>query len=261
MSRFHKRDLDVFNKKHLDAPKNWQQSNKSLKPTTIDKPSKSINYKTQVGDIFAIGNNFTAATVSNVKNANFIPPNQTGAVGPEQYILMTVDPIIRSFNKITGEPDNVLNIDTANFFGSEIEGQIRYDRFSRKWCLGVGVFSQNFIETGPLLLAVSEDAVITKCTKWHFYTVPLDQFAPDGSSSIDYPQLAIDQNAVYINTDTFDVDGNYLGTSSVVFQKSSLVEENPVVTVFSGLLPGGVALAPNEKSPTADNFDHNPKYA
>ena len=94
-----------------------------------------------------------------------------------------------------------------------------------------------------------------------FLYLPLDQFAPDGTSYIDYPQLAVDQNAVYINTDTFDVDGNYLGTSSVVFQKSSLLEENPLVTSFSGLLPGGVQLAPDENSPAADNFDSNPKYA
>ena len=54
-----------------------------------------------------IGLNFTAATVGNVLNGVGFNPNQSGWVGPEQYILMSYN-IIRSFNKFTGQPDGIL---------------------------------------------------------------------------------------------------------------------------------------------------------
>ena len=65
-----------------------------------------------------IGLNFEAATVSNTVQPTFVAGNQNlnGWVGPKQYILMSYG-AIRSFDKITGQPDGVLNIDSASFFG------------------------------------------------------------------------------------------------------------------------------------------------
>ena len=63
-----------------------------------------------------IGLNFTAATISDTLATDADLPNQNGWVGPQQYILMTYN-IIRSFNKFTGQPDGVLDIDAPSFFG------------------------------------------------------------------------------------------------------------------------------------------------
>ena len=260
--RLRKLDSDAFNKKRLDAIKNWRQNDKLLRSTTLDKPSKSINYKAQASDIFGIGNNFTAATISTVKNYVNIPPNLNGWVGPQQYILMTYQ-IIRSFDKITGEPDGVLNIDAPTFFGTAVDDvRIDYDRFAKQWYMSC----ENAL-TGvstDIILAICEDSVITKCTKWHFYTISLEELGASAVST-DYQQLAVDQNAVYINVDVFDAAGNS-GASVIVFQKSSLLELNPVVTIFDEVLPSQPLYPPNSAGnpnnfiPPADNFDRNPQF-
>ena len=212
-------------------------------------------------DIFTIENNFTAATISNSLQYGADPTNLNGWVGPEQYILMCY-PNIRSFNKVTGEPDGVLNIDADSFFEfSTNDVRIDYDRFAQRWYMSCE--NDNSGST-DIVLAVSEDAIITKCTKWHFYTIPLDQLGPLAVST-DYQQLAVDQNAVYIVVDVFDASGNSWA-SVIVFQKSSLLELNPIVTIFDEVLPSQPLYPPNNAGnpnnfiPPADNFDRNPKF-
>ena len=151
-----------------------------------------------------IGLNFTAATVGNVLNGVGFNPNQSGWVGPEQYILMSYN-IIRSFNKFTGQPDGILNIDSASFFGGLAEDiRIDYSRYANRWFMSAE--NSNFSE---LLIVWSDSGVITPNTVWTIHTFTNAEVVPqnipaDGPAFLDFQQLATDANAVYISVDTLD---------------------------------------------------------
>jgi len=205
-----------------------------------------------------IGLNFTAATVANVLDPFVIPPNLNGWVGPQQYVLMTYN-IIRSFNKNTGIADGVLNIDAASFFGvSANDVRIDYDRFSQRWFMSCEGINESTGQIATIILAVSNSSVLTNNTVWSLYTFTnaqvIPQIRPLGSGDLDYQQLAIDSNAVYISVDTFDKNGNFAGSSVLVIQKNSLGSSNLVCKVFSGLLKTSTFIAP------ADNFDVNSSF-
>ncbi len=209
---------------------------------------------------------FTAATVENSKTLYRPQPNCNGWVGPEQYILMSNNQI-RSFNKLTGQPDGVLDIDPSSFFQIAIaDARIDFDRFGQRWFFA-GIDTDYTTGSSPNLhLAFSDSAIITPNTKWTILVIPNAQIAPFliplGSGSIDYDQLAIDQNAVYVTVQTFDgPEANFYGASAIVFQKSSLTSNNPVITVFTQLNPDATPSDDFETyTPPADNFDRNPTY-
>lgn len=203
-----------------------------------------------------VGLNFTASTFANAPQTDVIPLNATGWVGTEQYILMSYQ-YMRSFSKKTGLPDGILHTDAASFFGgSASDVRIEYDRFSQRWYASCEIGNS-------LVLVVSRDSVIKNSTKWDFFSFSnaeiIPQISPPGSGFLDYNQLAIDQKAVYISMDTFDSSGSFVGTSALVIQKRSLLEGDPLVTVFPGLIPPPDA-ALGEFTPPADNFDKNPQF-
>lgn len=213
-----------------------------------------------------VGINFTASTVSNAPQTDIIPLNATGWVGEQQYILMSYQSL-RSFSKKTGKPDGALETDAASFFNFSVNDvRIEYDRFSRRWLLsgeGPSPFSQTDTPT-DIYLAVSSDSTITEHTKWFFYRFPnaliIPQISPSGSGFIDYHQLALDKEAVYISVDAFDSKQNFVGTTALVIKKSSLLSGNPFISVFPGILPGrDPDLA--AFTPPADNFDNDPQFA
>lgn len=225
-----------------------------LKANCSGKHSKSI---------LNIGLNFTATAVSVAPRTDVIPTNQTGAVGEKQFVLMTYQNI-RSFNKCTGRPDGILNTDAASFFnGNATDVRIEYDRFSRRWFVSAELPFGSVTPPRNLVIAVSSDSVIGNNTVWYFYLFTnaqiIPQLVPLGSGSIDYNQLAVDQNAIYDSMDTFDSLGNFLGTSTLVIEKKSLINGNPRVTVFPGIFP-----EPNQSlgefTPPANNFDPHPKF-
>lgn len=220
-----------------------------------------------------IGLNFTAATVVDVPYADFTPPNQSGWVGPEQYILMSYG-VIRSFNKFTGQPDGILNIDAGSFFGVTAEDvRIDYSRYADRWFMSC---ENNDLTVGypdELLIAWSDSGVITPQTVWTIYTFTNEQIVPqqdipaDGPADLDYQQLATDANAVYISVDTFNtLNGtteDYLGSSVVVIPNSSFVAGNTFnYTVFPGVLgPDTIpAYLESRFTPPADNFDPSPTF-
>jgi hypothetical protein len=205
--------------------------------------------------IHRIGLNFTAATVADAPQTNVIPTNATGSIGDKQYILMSYQAVI-SFDRNTGNPDGFLNTDAASFFnGSAQDVRIDYDRFSRRWFASAEL-------ANDLVLAVSDDSLITDSTKWAFFKFPnaqiIPQITPLGSGFLDYQQLAIDRSAVYISVDTFDNLGDFLGTSSLVINKWALLDGIPSVTVFTGIVPESLAFG--TIVPPADDYDCNSRF-
>lgn len=241
-------------------------------PAEIFQPSCFIPFKSPAASYqghkpsHEIGLNFTAATLSNAGQTDVIPLNLTGWVGEKQYILMTYQ-CIRSFDKHTGKPDHVLDTDAGSFFGFDADDvRIDYDRFAKRWYAAAEYYNVNTGLVSDLYLAVSSDSVITKHTKWSFYRITnaqlIPQLSPLGSGNLDYCQLAVDKNAVYIVEDTFNGEFTiYEGSTLVIFEKKSLLAGKPHVTIIPGILPGTVNPSLyGAVTPAADNFDPDAKY-
>lgn len=220
-----------------------------------------------------IGLNFTAANVIDTFQGMSTPPQQNGWVGPEQYILMSYG-IIRSFNKFTGQPDGVLNIDANSFFGPTNVGisandvRIDYSRYADRWFMSCENVDPNLYYSDQLLIAWSDSGVITPQTVWTIHTFTNEQIVPqynpiNGPAFLDYEQLATDANAVYISVDTFNsTDTAELGASVVVIPNSSFIAGNPFnYTVLPGILgPSYPSDLQNVPTPAADNFDPSPTF-
>lgn len=225
------------------------------------RPSSLTKLKTPPA--FQTNLNFVGASVANAVDPLIIPPNLSGAVGETQYILMTYN-VIRSFNKETGEADGILNIDAATFFGvAANDVRISYDRFSKRWFMSCEDTNVDTGFTHNIILAMSADSTITNCSRWTFFTIPNSMIIPqldNNSGIVDYQQLAVDAMAVYISADTFNHAGYFLGTSTIVIPKSSLLSGKALVKVFPGLLPGSETRQASGITPPADNLDENPNY-
>ncbi len=249
---------------------NWQnitqEENDPITSKTIIKnqqaPENSDSLRRPLP--LSFGHNFTAATIADAIDPLITPPNPNGAVGTEQYILMTYN-VIRSFNKSTGEADNVLNLDAASFFGCLANDvRISYDRFSHRWFMSCEETNQTTGRTSNIKLAMSSGPVISNCSTWTFFTFSNETMIPQldrpGTGILDYQQLAIDAHNVYISADTFNKKGIFKGTSTLVIKKSSLISGSVVSTVFPGILPGSKPNRVSGITPPADNFDPNPNY-
>lgn len=185
--------------------------------------------------------NFLGATLADTLS---FPPDSMGAAGPSQFIV-AVNGRIRSFNKVSGLADGVLNINTDPFFASVMtppvtnnftsDPRIRYDRLSGRWFIVmIDVPGQTGALPNRVLVAVSSSSVVTLSTVWTFFF-----FQADSTQFGDYPTLGIDANALYIGVNLFGSRGlrsSFGGTSGFVVQKSSILGAGPiVVTAFTGL--------------------------
>jgi hypothetical protein len=206
-----------------------------------------------------IGFNFTSVDVINaVAGTIGIPQNPTADGGPTQYIVSSY-PAMRSFDKLTTEPDRALNIDANSFAfsggdDSTADVWLLYDRFAQRW-----FFSCENATTSALHFVVSDSAIITPQTQWAFYEVPLSTLNP-AAAGVDYNQPAYDQNAWYNGLGTFDGSGHFLGSTLTVVSQSSILAGNPNITVFPGLFPEVVNIVQEGFACPATNFDANPEF-
>lgn len=214
-----------------------------------------------------IGMSFDAIT-GPAENGAF-PPDTMGAVGPSQFFLF-VNGRLRTFNKLTGTADGILNASPNVFFSSVMtpvsppvilnftsDPQIRYDRLSGRWFVaiidvpctsaGCSTFGAN-----RWMVAVSDPAstpAITAATVWTFFF-----FQTDPTNFCDYPSLGVDAQALYVGCDMFTPSPSFVGTNGYVVRKSSVLSGGPiVVSSFANL---GTALAPGPIAPRGvDNYD------
>jgi len=218
----------------------------------------TVPFSPQIPDL-----GFTGATLTDTGS---FPPDDMGSVGPSQFIVF-VNGRLRSFNKVTGAADGVLDANPDVFFASVMtpvvspvvinftsDPQIRYDRLSGRWFLEIiDVPCTNAtcstLAANRLLLAVSDGPVITGSTVWTLYW-----FQGDATNFLDYPSLGVDAKALYIGGDMFAPAGSFVGTNGYVVRKSSALSGGPlVVTAFPNLAlgSGDGPFAPRG----VDNFD------
>ena len=186
--------------------------------------------------------NFTAVTLSDTLA---FPPDSMGSVGPSQ-IVVAVNGRIRSFDKITGAADGVLDVNPDSFFDTVMtpptaenftsDPRIRYDRLSQRWFLIIiDVPGQTGLQPNRIMIAVSDGPVITPSTVWSLFQfqhdLPTPQSNKDSGKFADYPTLGIDANALYIGVNIFGTRGvgSFSSTTAFVVRKSALLAGGPIV--------------------------------
>lgn len=213
---------------------------------------------------FNTGLQFTAATIADVQVFFRAQPNCNGAVGPTQYIEMT-NQNLRSFSKECGKPDGILDIDSGTFLGAQnADAMLTFDRWGQRWLM-TGIIGSSTNQVYPftgVAIAWSDGPIITKYTQWTVYHFASETIAPPTGSLVDSPKLASDQNAVYINVDTF-TEAATLGVTSIIIPQSSFLPGHTFdFTAFPYLfnptqypVQGGLGFAPSP-----DNYDCNPEF-
>ncbi len=195
----------------------------------------------------SVGVNFLAATAHDVP---YYPPDSMGVVGPQQFTL-TINGLIKTFNKNTGAPDGVLNTSLENLFNSVRNGsgisdpRIRFDRHSQRWII-VAINVEN--TNNRIVIAVSDGPNITLSTVWNFSYI----LAGTGCFH-DYPTLGVDRFALYIGGTSFC---NNNDAKVFVVKKSSVLSAGSIqYTMFNNLIDvNGVGLFTPQG---VDNFDTN----
>jgi hypothetical protein len=188
--------------------------------------------------------------------SGFIPPDSMGAVGPNQIVVF-VNGRIKVFDK-QGNPSG-LNVNDSAFWAPVRNGTeptdpgAEYDRLSQRWILSaINTEATN----NRVLLAVSNGPTITSASDFTYFFFNEASPPPSGPARFaDYPQLAVDANAIYIGVNEFTSNsGSFAGTSAYVIRKSSVLGAGPIaVTAFRGLVTGG---GPGPDSPQpATNMD------
>jgi hypothetical protein len=184
--------------------------------------------------------------------SGFIPPDSMGAVGPSQ-IMVFVNGRLKVFDK-QGNPGG-LNVSDSAFWapvrnGSEpTDPEVEYDRFTERWIVaGINLEGTN----NRIMLAVSDGPTITSTSDFTYFF--FNQADPPPSASprfADYPQMGVDENAIYIGVNEFQ--SGFAGTSVYVIRKSSVLGAGPiVVTAFRNLLSGSPAQGPLSPQPATN---------
>jgi hypothetical protein len=192
-------------------------------------------------------------------------PDPNADVGPTQ-ILMAVTSRIRVLDK----SGNLGPLDTTleDFFlpvkGTGVavrQPRVRYDRLSQRWFV---VAVEDVYPNNQVLIAVSDGPTISGSSNFIFYSfVPnLPTLDVDVDTSLDYPSLGVDADALYIGGNAIRPPGRVHNCSAFVVRKAPLLEGSPlVVTRFRGLMDvwGDGMFAPqgvdnDEPNPTAGWF-------
>jgi hypothetical protein len=213
--------------------------------------------------------NFLAATLAETENS--FPPDTMGAAGPTQFII-ALNGRFRSFNKVTGTADGILDANSDVFFQPVMnpgltnnfttDPRIRFDRLSGRWFISMtDVPGLAGSLPNQILLAVSDGSVITSSNSWTLFAFQHDLVSPAGDSGsfADYPTLGIDANALYIGVNIFGTRGlgSFSGTTVFVVRKSSMLSGGPiVVTAMRNLISKVQGKQTGPYTPQGvDNYD------
>jgi hypothetical protein len=187
-------------------------------------------------------------------DSGFVPPDSMGAAGPTQFLL-GVNGRIRTFNK-SGSADGILDTTLNNFFGSvggnssgTTDPRVRYDRVSGRWFVTAITTPASGVNN-KILLAVSSGGNITNTSTWRYFTIPADS-----GTFADFDTLGIDEDALYIGVNVFDIDGELVNTYGYVVTKSSVLGTGAIhYTVFRSLLNFELGVGPYSPE-GVDNLD------
>lgn len=192
-------------------------------------------------------------------DSGFIPPDSMGAVGPTQIVVF-VNGLIRVYDK-DGNVVALDNVSDSDFWASELSSGtqptdpgVEYDRLEQRWIISaIDTKSTN----NRVMLAVSDGPEITDETDFTFYSFPESMPLGGPPRFADYPQMAVDANAVYIGVNLFtNSSGSFAGTAAYVIKKSTVLG-GPTATVTGFPLLGSAGGSGMDSPQPATDMDPN----
>jgi hypothetical protein len=167
-------------------------------------------------------------------DSGFIPPDSMGSVGPTQ-IVVSVNGLIRVYDK-SGNVVALNDVSDADFWapvlssGAEpTDPGVEFDRLEQRWIISAIDVTDNVDTNNRVMIAVSDGPEISDETDFTYYF--FNEQTPLGGPArfADYPQMAVDANAVYIGVNLFNNAGAFTGTAAYVIRKSSVTGGGPIV--------------------------------
>lgn len=252
----------------------YDQNLSKRKSTSFENLEKQNNTKAFISSYNPnIDFRFTAFTRFNGSlpfYAQSFPNPGSFGVGPSQVLSFSYY-AVRSFDK-KGIQDNILDVAGAQFFapvGTALpiatlgDTRAQYDHWSQRWFFVSNSNSRTPTGSGGLLyVAFSDGPILSTNTKFTYYTFVVSQIPPADANpnlGLDYPQVGIDENAIYIGGNLYDLTNPNAGTFEsmfIVIPKESLFNGSPVINSFRDLLSQYGVFAPSG----VNNFDSNSPY-
>jgi len=231
------RDLPKIVPTHENNPENFKYGNNEFRfPRKLVEDALPLNGETKAQrdfgnrNSYALEENFDGTSITETQG--FVPPDPTGAVGPNHYVHA-----VNSAFKIFDKSGNILAGPSvlSTLFPGVNDGDpiVLYDQIADRWFI-----SQFNTSTNGLLIAVSTtpDPTGTYNT-WEF---PLDSFP-------DYPHYTIWHDAYYLTA-------NKSGNNTYALDRQALIDgdASPAIVAFS--LPGVVQNTNTVFSPEPANL-------
>jgi hypothetical protein len=218
---------------------------RQFNPDTLPDQTAAPMAKSLSGSLKIAQTYSTSWLGADLFDAKAFPPDSMGAIGPSQYIV-AINGRIRTFDR-KGLVDPTLDVDTDVFFASAMtpigggvtsnftsDPRIRYDRITQRWYIVMIDVPNNGTSffANRVMIAVSDTPQISSTTIWRFF-----YFNPT-ANFVDYPTLGVDNNALYIGANIFNLPGTaYINADGYVVRKSTILGAGPAtVTVFSNLI-------------------------
>jgi hypothetical protein len=232
------RDLPKIIPTHNNDPINFKYGNNEMRyPKKFNQNALPLNGETKAqrdfGGInsYALEEDFEGTSISETQG--FVPPDPTGAVGPNHYVHA-----VNSMFKIFDKSGNILAGPSALgtlFPGNVNDGDpiILYDQFADRWFI-----SQFNSSTNGLLIAISTTPDPTGT--YNTWEYSLDSFP-------DYPHYTIWHDAYYLTA-------NKSANNTYALDRQALIDgdANPAIVGFT--LPGIVQNTNTVFSPEPANL-------
>jgi hypothetical protein len=208
----------------------------------------------------SIGLNFQASLFAPDREAStydkYIPPDTDGAVGPNHIVELINDhySIFRKSDGVRLNPVTDRDVEFWNQAGIPIvdppgltDPRVIFDKSSQRWFaaeLTYPFLGPNIIPN-DVLVAVSKTSDPTQ--GWRGYRIagtdPGTNPGDAGFFTVDYPTLGVNAQGVYITTNNFDTDSNFVSVSMFAVNRSDLISgKTPHIGRFSGLDPSVYGL-------------------
>ena len=232
------RDSPILVPKHNNDPKNFKFGHNRMRfPRKLNENALPLNGDTKAqrdfGGIpsYALEEDFEGTNIG--ETAGFVPPDPTGAVGPNHYVH-AVNSSFKIFNKsgaVLAGPSDLGTLWPGNF--NDGDPIILYDQLADRWFI-----SQFKTSTNGLLIAVSTTPDPTGT--YNVWEYPLDSFP-------DYPHYTIWHDAYYLTA-------NKSANNTYALDRQALIngDANPAIVGFT--LPGIVQNTNTVFSPEPANL-------
>ncbi len=169
-----------------------------------------------------IGANFGGTTLS---QTNSIPPDTSGAVGPNHFVEMVNGQFV-IYNKQTGGDIERRSLNSfwttrAGLSGiSSFDPRIQFDRNSGRWF----AMADNNARSSSSSILVAVSATADPTGSWSGFNFKADSA---GTNWADFPGLGISRDWISIGHNMFSVSGStYAGSSILTIPKNSLLSGN-----------------------------------